>query len=49
MKKEQLNQIFEQARSDIKSGMSAQVVSTGICEKYNLNWMFVAPIVLGFK
>jgi hypothetical protein len=49
MKTAQLNQILENAKRDVMAGAVPHKVSKAICDQHGLNWMFIAPIVNGFK
>lgn len=45
----ELNKIMEQAKREVESGKQPANVSEGICKAHGLSWMFIAPLVLGFK
>lgn len=49
MNASKLNEIFKQAEADVISGKQPADVSQAICNKYGMNWMFVAPRVKAFK
>jgi hypothetical protein len=45
----QLNEILDQAKRDVEGGKLPRDVSAELCKTYNLNWMFIAPMVNAFK
>ena len=45
----QLNEILAEARRDVEAGQQPCDVSTRLCKLHNLNWAYLAPIVLGFR
>ncbi len=45
----QLNTILAQAKRDVEGGKLPREVSAKLCKTYNLNWMFIAPMVNAFK
>lgn len=49
MKTAQLNEILENAKREVMAGAVPRKVSQAICDQYGLNWMFIAPIVNGFR